>query len=104
MARYICKITDAEDNKVYYFEWSTVVNAPVTHGMSLEEFRQYYEKEYGRSEMDGLERRLQRVEQNGISAIGEDLDELLARNHAGENGKKMSKKEILELIKQPQED
>jgi hypothetical protein len=40
MGRFICKFEDKDD--VYYLEWSTVVDAPVTFGMSLEEFKEYY--------------------------------------------------------------
>ena len=41
MSRFIVKIRDR------YLEWSTVVDAPVTAGMSLDDFQRYYVAEYG---------------------------------------------------------
>lgn len=49
MPRYIIKIKDK------YFEWSTIVDAPVTNGMSLTEFRSYYQSEYGEDAMKNLD-------------------------------------------------
>jgi hypothetical protein len=40
MPTYICKFQDGE--KAYYLEWSTIVDAPITTGMSLQEFKQHY--------------------------------------------------------------
>ena len=42
----------------YYMEWSTVVDAPVTWGMSLAAFQDYYLQEYGESEFSKLDERL----------------------------------------------
>lgn len=68
MGRYIIRITDDTDKKDYFLEWSTIVDAPVTYGMSLEEFEQYYRHEYGESGMRELPGRLERVKENGTSA------------------------------------
>ena len=52
MPRYILKINDG--SKDYYLLWSTVVDAPVTQGMSLREFKKYYQSEYGEQGMINL--------------------------------------------------
>jgi len=89
MPRYIVKLED------YYLEWSTVVDAPVTYGMPLEEFQEYYEKEYGRDGLRELGQRLRRTEETGCSAHSMTADDLLECNHAGEDGKRISKDEII---------
>lgn len=61
MPRYICKI----NNK--YFEWSTVVDAIVTDLMTLDEFKEYYQQQYGKEGMRDLPDRLERVESKGTS-------------------------------------
>ncbi len=83
MPRYIVKLEDR------YFEWSTVVDAPVTYPMTLEQFEAYYREEYGRVGMEQLPERLERVERQGTSARGYEtpgrscVEGLLACNRAG---------------------
>ena len=99
MGRIIIKITDPTDQKDYYMEWSTIVDAPVTYGMSLEEFKEYYRVEHGESNMPGLQERLDRVAIKGSSgAYGnyDDVDKLIENNRAGENETCLSKQGILE--------
>lgn len=69
MSRYIIKLTDKRDLKDYYLEWSTIVDAPVTYGMTLDGFKIYYQGEYGISGMRDLPERLKRVEEKGTSAF-----------------------------------
>lgn len=79
-------------------EWSTVVDAPVTFGMSLEEFKKHYKEEYGSSGMIELEERLKRVENNGTSGhppFG-NLEGLLSSNRAGANETHMEREDIIE--------
>ncbi len=94
MPRYILKLSDA--GKDYYMEWSTVVDAPVSLGVSLEEFKEYYRFQYGNSAMLDLEDRLIRVEKNGCSCKDESADECIAYNRAGENEACLTKQEIIE--------
>jgi hypothetical protein len=93
MPRYIIKLTD--NDKDYYLLWSTIVDAPVTHGMSLEDFKIAYEQEYGRSGMSDLSQRLERVEQTGSSEYMGNLESLLGHNRAGENESCLTKEEII---------
>lgn len=85
MPVYIVKLTDKKDSKDYYLEWSTVVDAPVTRGMSLDEFKRYYQCRYGEEGFDKLPDRLSRVEQKGTSSIEDrSVESLITLNRAGE--------------------
>jgi hypothetical protein len=89
MGRYIIKIKD------YYLEWSTVVDAPITFGMTLDEFKGYYRDEYGKDAMRRLPGRLQRVEEKGISAHDLDGIESLGKfNRAGPDESTLTLDEI----------
>ena len=98
MGRFIVKLTDEKDNNDYYLEWSTVVDAPVTYGMSLEYFKEYYEVQYGTYSLPQLEERLKRVEQNGTSGRPpyDNLNELLEYNRAGDNETHLDKDGLIE--------
>lgn len=75
----ICKI---EINKQpMYFEWSTVCDDFRTYAMTLEEFKEYYREEYGRSSMNELEHRLKRVELVGTSSRLHDSMESVIKGH-----------------------
>lgn len=97
MGRYIIKLIDPETQKEFYLEWSTIVDAPVTYGMTLEEFKQYYLEEYGRSSMDALEFRLARVNNYGTSSVkGKSLKEMIIGNRAGPNEETLTMEGILD--------
>ncbi len=90
MPRYILKLRDR------YLEWSTIVDAPVTDGMTLDEFRDYYRSEYGEHGMTGLDARLERVEKNGTSAMvpHHNIDYLISTNRAGPNETCLTEEEL----------
>jgi hypothetical protein len=100
MPRYICKLDDL------YFEWSTIVDAPITYGMTLEEFAEHYRSEYGESGMRDFSERMERVEQKGTSSHSDaSVDELISWNRAGDGEQFLSKAELIEFLKQrPDED
>jgi hypothetical protein len=78
MSRYIVKIKD------YYLDWSTIVDAPITFGLVLEEFNKYYKEEYGRVGMLNLPERLNVADKKGTSALDyDDLEDLVTFNRAG---------------------
>jgi hypothetical protein len=99
MPYYIIKIRDEKYNQDYYLEWSTMIDAPVTVCSSLEEFKKYFKDEYGTSGIDGLEERLKRVEEKGISALPpfDNLERLFEYNHAGPNGCCLGREAILDF-------
>lgn len=84
MGRSIIKIVDKKTNTPYYAIWSSIVDAPVTNGMNLEEFHKYYQEKYGNAGMEQLADRLQRVEKNGTSShIDDNVEQEIAFNRAG---------------------
>ena len=94
MPRYICKLDGL------YFEWSTVVDAPVTPGMTLPEFEAYYRDEYGRSEFPLLAERLARVEATGTSSlIHGSVDEVIEYNRAGRGERHAARKQIVAMLR-----
>ena len=91
MGRCIIKIKDK------YFEWSSVVDAPVTYGMNKKELKEYIKSEYGNQGLKELPQRLKRVKEKGSSwASGEDLKDTIDFNRAGEHEEQISKEEIYE--------
>jgi len=94
MPRYICKLDDM------YFDWSTVVDAPITDGMSLEEYKEYYKEEYGKLSFDNeFFERIKRVEEKGTSAFDESIDSIISYNRAGPNESCLSKNDIIKYLK-----
>lgn len=91
MGKFIIQIKDK------YFEWSTIVDAPVTFGMSHEELFNYIKREQGEQGLRLLPMRLERVNQKGTSAIGSTIDDLISGNRAGINENKLSIDEIYDL-------
>lgn len=95
MPRYIIKLTDQEES--WYLEWSTIVDAPVTYGMSYGEFLEWYKEEYGRQGMEDLPDRLARVEKTGTSSrFNESLEDLISYNRAGPKETCLTLKELIE--------
>ena len=71
-----------------YLEWDTNIDAPITTGMTLKDFKVYYQNEYGNRGMRGLDEQLARVERVGTShlhASSESLDLMFSFNRAGKN-------------------
>lgn len=94
MPSYIIKLT--EENKSWYLEYSTIVDAPITYGMSLDEFKKFYQEEYGCSSMDELEKRLLRVEERGTSAhLYASVDRCIQCNRAGKNETCLTKEQLI---------
>jgi len=90
MPKFICKLGGK------YLEWSTIVDAPTTYGMTLEEFKQYYKEQYGLSSMNELEERLRRVEQKGTSSqIDDSVEDLIRGNRAGKDEKELTMKQLI---------
>jgi len=98
MPVYIVKLHDERDGKDYYMEWSTIVDAPVTYGLSKEEFEEYYGEEYGNDGMLKLPVRMERVERKGTSGRPpfDDLNELIDFNRAGEAESCLSVPELID--------
>lgn len=52
-----------------YLIWSSIVDAPITMGMTLAELTEHVRNESGRRGLDDLPARLARVDVNGTSAM-----------------------------------
>lgn len=102
MPKYILKLTDGP--KDYYLEWSTVVDAPVTFGLSLDEFKEFYRGEYGASGMNGFMMRMSRVESHGTSSYHETAEEVIRGNRAGLDETCFSKEQIIDWYCRRRED
>lgn len=90
MGKYIIKIKDK------YFEWSTIVDCPVTCGMSHEELFEYIKRTQGEQGLIQLPQRLARVKAKGTSAIDRSLNEIISGNRAGIHEEKLTIDEIYE--------
>ena len=97
MPRFIIKLVDEKFNKINYLEWSTIVDAPVTAGMSINEFRDYYRMKYGTNNLSELDERLRRTDECGCSSmVGDTIHSLIECNRAGPNETCLNKEELLE--------
>jgi hypothetical protein len=94
MPRYIIKLQDQD--QAWYLEWSTIVDAPVTRGLPLKEFKYQYIDEHGLSALEELEQRLERVEKTGTSAFDRDLEKVILCNRAGPNEERLTKQQLID--------
>lgn len=93
MPRYICHYAGK------FFEWSTVVDAPVSSAMGAKEFCDYYAAEYGKRSLDGLSERMERAVKTGCSSmIGESLSDVISCNRAGPEESTISLSDVLNLV------
>lgn len=98
MPKYIAKINGL------YCEWSTIVDAPTTYLLTLDQFREHYRTEYGESGMRQLDERLARVDLQGTSSqLGHTPGDLVASNHAGDGGECLTLAELVEQYTLPTE-
>ena len=90
MPRYIVK-TDGP-----YGEWSTIIDAPVSKLMNLDDFKAYYQHQYGVEGLSGLPERLKRVDEKGTSAIGDSsFEQTVNFNRAGDNEERLSVPDLI---------
>lgn len=92
MGRYIVKLADR------YLEWSSIVDAPVSYGMTLDELRAHVKDEQGNDGLRDLPRRLERVDAKGTSAHEDDsADDTIWLNRAGPAETILHREEIIEF-------
>lgn len=89
MGRTLIKLT--HDKKDYYLEWSSIVDAPITWGMSLEELKKYIKDKYGNEGLRELSYRLERLDLENNHRI----EGIISYNRSGKNETKMTIKEII---------
>jgi hypothetical protein len=94
MGAFIIKLSDDRD---YYLIWSSVVDAPVSEGLSLEELRIWYKEEYGNHGMRDLDERLERVKSKGTSSkIHNSAEDTISCNRAGVDGTELTVQQIID--------
>lgn len=93
MPRFIVKLATPAGDR--YFEWSTIVDAPVTYGMPLDEFTAFYRHQYGAASDDEFAERMARVEATGTSARGDTVKDLISGNRAGPGESTMTMKQLI---------
>lgn len=108
MGRGIVRV--ANDQGEWYLEWSTVVDAPVTFGMTRDELEDHMtvaaENSYFRESVDDpiireainreVEQRLERLDAKGTSFVDSTGKELLSFNRAGKNETHFNEDQIIE--------
>ena len=97
MSQNIIKLKDSNTSTEYYLIWSTIVDAPITDGMSLDELKTWYKRRHGTQGMKDLPERLSRVEKTGTSSRVESLADLISVNRAGKNQGEISLEEIINI-------
>ena len=96
MPSYIVKLQ--RDSQTWYLEYSSVVDAPTTFGLPLEDFTKNYLYYYGQHSKDELTQRLARVEKNGTScAFGSTPAALMSCNRAGLDETKLTLDQIIDV-------
>jgi hypothetical protein len=80
----------------HYLEWSTIVDAPITYGMTLDELRDYVKSECGEEGLRHLPERLERADRTGTSFVGLTVGEVVRFNRAGDNEECLSFKKLYE--------
>jgi hypothetical protein len=84
-----------------YFEWSTIVDAPVSAAMTLDEFKEYYGLRHGQDGLLDLPQRLERVEATGTSEHGCDsAEESIWLNRAGLNETWLNREQLIAYLKE----
>lgn len=78
-----------------YFEWSTVVDAPVSEPKTLEAFKAEYRRRFGSEGFKDSAARLARVEATGTSSHdGSTFESLVSCNRFGPNETEMSLEDL----------
>lgn len=89
MPTFICKF----ENR--YFNWSTIVDAPTSEPMTLDEFKVYYAAQFGSEGMLILPERLERVEATGCSSRdGSTFESMVACNRFGPNETELTLEQV----------
>lgn len=78
-----------------FMQWTSVTDSPVTPLLPEPLFAQFWKDEYGRSGMVDYENLMEIAKERGCSSYFSTTDEVLKHNQAGEDGKKLTKAQII---------
>lgn len=97
MPTIIIKLNNPKTGNDNYLLWSTIVDAPISYGELLDNFKQAYILLNGLNAERELAGRLVRVEEKGTSDYFDaDVDETISGNRAGEGKTCLTKEQIIE--------
>lgn len=82
------------DGEERYLAWSSIVDAPITYGMTLDELQAYHREEYGRRGMADMPDILARLTHGGTSSRGYTAEAILSCNRAGPNEEQLTDEQI----------
>lgn len=91
------------DGVRYFFDYSTLIDAPTSCAMTREEYERHYVKQVVREAIQEARRhlpdRLMRAESKGTSShTDNDLADMLAGNRAGERDEALTVDEVLAMV------
>lgn len=96
MARTILRLEDSRDGAAFYLEWSSVVDAPITFGLTREEMAVYHRDEYGRLDHElHFARRMKAADENKFQ-FGLTAEKIIAGNRAGPDESELTYEEIVD--------
>lgn len=82
-----------------YIIYSSIVDAPITRGMTLAELKTYIREKYGRDGIRDLDMRLKRVETKGTSSFDDvSARDTVAFNRAGLKETCLSMEQLVEFF------
>ena len=93
MGNGIIKIKDR------YMEWSTIVDAPVSPALAIDDFREWYRDKYGRVGLRDFENDLEEIDERGTNYNYTKLETVVELNRAGEKEARITLDEIYERYK-----
>jgi hypothetical protein len=92
MPKFVAKLGNV------YFEWSTVVDAPMTYAMTRKEIADYL-LFWNRGSGEEIEERLEKVDKYGTDLPSkESAEKALERNRAGANEKCLTLEKLYDLL------
>lgn len=82
-----------------FLEWSSVVDAPVTFGMTEAELRKHIAEHYGTEGLRVADSRIERAKRVGTSYLdnNESFDDLVSFNRAGPNETQLTKEQLIRI-------
>jgi hypothetical protein len=80
-----------------YLEYSTIVDAPVTTGMTRDEFERHYVEQYGLTSVHDMRRRLAVVDKKGTSSmLHATVVETISYNRAGKDESRLTVSQLVD--------
>lgn len=92
MPTYIIKHTMPNDGEERCLLWSSIVDAPTSYGVTIDEIRDWWREEYGRSGLERLDAELARPTSGRVTT----LSDVWVTNRAGAGETRLSIEQIVD--------